>query len=75
MHTHPNNDLAAAAGVAKQMTGTMLSTAQRLAKQAGYSVRVVEQDGQQLMVAMDWDPNRLNVRCRGDQVIEVESIG
>jgi hypothetical protein len=75
MHTPPNNDLAAAAGVAKQMTGTMLSTAQRLAKQAGYSVRVVEQDGQQLMVSMDWDPNRLNVRCREHQVVAVESIG
>jgi outer membrane lipoprotein SlyB len=75
MHQRNDEGLAAAAGVARTMVGCLVSTATKLAKNAGYSLRIVEQDGQQLMVSMDWDPNRLNVRCRGDQVVEVESIG
>jgi hypothetical protein len=49
MHQRNDEGLAAAAGVARTMVGCLVSTATKLAKNAGYSLRVVEQDGQQLM--------------------------
>jgi hypothetical protein len=76
MHQRNDEGLAAAAGVARTMVGCLVSTATKLATNAGYSLRDCRTrrptiDGQ----SMDWDPNRMNVRCRGDQVVEVESIG
>ena len=45
------------------------------AEELGASVRVVEQDGEQLPATMDYSPSRINVSMTGDVVVGIVNVG
>lgn len=57
------------------LVGLDLATAEAWAAGNGYLVRVVAQDGEELAVTMDHDPDRINVAVVGQQVVEVRGLG
>jgi hypothetical protein len=57
------------------LVGYCLADAEQLAKNYGYSVRVVRQDGEDLAATADFSETRINVATKGDIVAEVVSIG
>jgi hypothetical protein len=61
--------------IADAMVGYCLVAAQELAKTFGYEVRVVRQDGVDLVVTADFSESRINVAVDGQAVTSVVSIG
>lgn len=52
-----------------------LNQAERHVNPLGYTIRLVEVDGQGLMVTMDYNPQRINVRSRNGRVMQVVNLG
>ena len=57
------------------MSATASIAAQELAKTFGYEVRVVRQDGVDLPITADLNPNRINVAVDNGAVSSVVDIG
>ena len=51
--------------------GKTLEVATKYAEDGGFSVRIVEVDGQPKMLDMSVNPSRLNFRIRNNKVIDV----
>ena len=58
-----------------QLIGETLVEARSLASAQGYTVRVVEQDGERFVVTMDYKPKRINVAVVSGAVTAVRSLG
>lgn len=50
--------------------GKTLEEATQYAKDGGYTVRIVEQDGQSFMLTMDVNQSRINFRVKNGYVID-----
>jgi hypothetical protein len=61
--------------IADSVVGLCLADAQALAKDFGYELRIVRQDGVDLAITDDFSDSRINVAVKGDLVSEVVSIG
>lgn len=61
--------------VAAKIVGKDLDTAEFVAKKAGYSLRVMEQDGGNCIGTCDFRTDRMNVAVEGDKVTKVLSVG
>lgn len=57
------------------LTGVDLDEAQRRARSDGLVVRVVERDGEGLVITMEFVERRVNVAVRGDQVVRIVGLG
>ena len=55
--------------------GKTLIVAEQLCKDAGYTIRVTEEDGEHLMVTCDLRNNRINVATVNGNVTKFQSIG
>ena len=53
-----------------EYNGKTLEEATQYAKDGGYTVRIVEQDGQSFILTMDHRMDRINFRVRGGYVID-----
>jgi hypothetical protein len=53
----------------REWTGLTLIEANQRAEIIGYTTRVVEQDGNSLMLTMDFKSNRLNLRLKDGKII------
>ena len=54
--------------------GLTFAEARALARRTGRTVRVVERDGESLVVTEDFSTSRVNVAVRGDRVIRVAGV-
>ncbi|MFN8125728.1 MAG: hypothetical protein U0R64_04380 [Candidatus Nanopelagicales bacterium] len=61
-------DPSRAEAVAKKLIDMTEAEATAAAADAGMTVRVVERDGQQFPVTMDYSPTRINLTITGDRV-------
>ncbi len=61
--------------IAEAVVGYCVDAAQELAKTFGYEVRVVRQDGVDLVITADSNPNRINVEVDNGAVSSVIDIG
>jgi hypothetical protein len=66
---------ATAEQIAGGLVGYCLADAEQMAKHYGYEVRVVRQDGEDLVITDDFSESRINVATKGDIVAEIVSIG
>lgn len=53
----------------REWLGLTLNEANQRAEIIGYTTRVVEQDGNSLMLTMDFKSNRLNLRLKDGKII------
>jgi hypothetical protein len=60
---------------ASVLVGLAEDEAAKVAEGNGWTVRVAERDGEDLMVTSDWQPNRVNVAVRGGKVTGIVSVG
>jgi hypothetical protein len=60
---------------AQQLVGLAEDEAAKVAAGNGWTMRVVERDGESLMVTTDWVDNRVNVAVDSGKVSAVSSIG
>lgn len=60
---------------AEQLVGLPEEEAAKVAAGNGWMMRVVERDGESLMVTTDWLDNRVNVAVKGGKVSAIRSIG
>ncbi len=55
----------------QEYVGKTLEEATKYAEEGGFSVRIVEKDGQTYMLTMDLKPSRLNFRVNGGFITDV----
>ena len=55
----------------KDYVGKTLEDAEKKAKNDGFTTRVVEEDGQQYMVTMEYRTDRINFRVRNNIVTSI----
>ena len=60
---------------ARRLLGREVADAERLAKAADCTVRVVARDGERLAVTEELRPNRINVTVRRGYVTALQSVG
>ena len=53
----------------KEWIGLTINDASKKAESIGYTVRIVEEDGNSFMVTADFKSNRLNLRLSGGKII------
>jgi hypothetical protein len=57
------------------LVGLAEDEAAKVAEGNGWTMRVAERDGEELMVTTDWQSNRVNVAVRSGRITEVLSVG
>jgi hypothetical protein len=60
---------------ASVLVGLAEDEAAKVAEGNGWTMRVAERDGEELMVTTDWQSNRVNVAVRSGRITEVLSVG
>ncbi len=55
----------------QEYVGKTIEEATKYAEEGGFSVRIVEKDGQTYMLTMDLKPNRLNFRVNSGFITDV----
>jgi hypothetical protein len=71
----PGTDPAAATAALDEFVGLSIEEFTDQAKALGFETRIVQQDGEPLMVTDDYRTDRVNVVVEGPRVIAIDSIG